>query len=444
MKLKSTLYLLLLLPTIIFAQHTIKVTFSPAKDFTWAILYKNTSANNKYIAQGKIEDGNLVFNLDESADAGIYKLVYAVPQNEYNFDIIYNATEDIEITFNLKDGPVFKKSSENKLLNDYLNDFTTLGKELETLYTQSSIDKEALENLYKKQIATQKNYEKKSGGKLVNHFIKGNKPYIPKQYEAPEVYVENLTKNYFTNIDFNDEVLQSSNFLVEKSLAYITGVILDKASKKPSYNANIDEVILKINNTEANFKKVFLVTIYQKLIANKLVDPANYLAEKHLISLANKQNDKALALKLIQFKNLSIGNVAPDFTWETTENKTVKTNKLSELAVAENYILVFWGSTCSHCLKEIPKLNQSVQSLDSFKYKVVAIGLENEPVNWQTEIKKYPDFIHVIKLKKWDNKIVQEYGLTGTPTYFVLDKDKKFIAKPENLEELQKFINDSN
>jgi hypothetical protein len=99
MKINKILFLLLFFPTIIFSQHTIKVTFSPATDFTWAILYKNAPTNTKFIAQSRIVDGDLVFNLDEKATTGIYKLVYAVPQNDYNFDIIYNGEEDMVLFF---------------------------------------------------------------------------------------------------------------------------------------------------------------------------------------------------------------------------------------------------------------------------------------------------------------------------------------------------------
>ena len=134
MKINKILFLLLFFPLIIFSQHTIKVTFSPANDFTWAILYKNAPTNSKYIAQSRIVDGDLVFILDEEATTGIYKLVYAVPQNDYNFDIIYNGEEDIEMTFNLIDGAVFQKSDENIMLNSYLTEMTLLGSDIETKY----------------------------------------------------------------------------------------------------------------------------------------------------------------------------------------------------------------------------------------------------------------------------------------------------------------------
>ena len=440
MKFKKILFTLIFLPSFLFAQHTIKATFSPAKDFKWAILYKNTPTGNKYIAQGKIENGSLSFTLDPSTTKGIYKLVYAAPQSEYNFDIIYNTEEDIELTFNTNDGAVFQKSSENILLNNYLNEFIEIGKKIETAYSQSNIDKNSIVKFYHQQTETQKNYEETSNGKLVNHFIKANKPYIPKEYESPTIYIENLSKNYFKNINFSDPVLQSSSFLIEKSLAYILGIIPKEVDKLTAYNTNIDIVSDLIKSTSASFQKSFLDKLWQKLVTYKLNNTANYLAERHLIPLATQFNDNALVLKLTQFKNLSIGNVAPNFTWETFENGNTETHQLKDLAVAENYILVFWSSACSHCLKKIPLLKEFVQTLDSTKYKVIAIGLEDGPEKWEKEIEKYPEFINVIKLKKWDNSVVTNYGLTSTPTYFVLDRDKKFTAKPENLEDLIEFI----
>ena len=180
-----------------------------------------------------------IFNLDEKATKGIYKLVYSVPQKDNNFDIIYSGEEDIELTFTTNSSAVFQKSSDNILLNSYLTESLKLGQELETAYTKPSINSSEVNSIYKKQEELQITYEGKSQRKIVENFIKANKPYIPQNYEAPKVYVGNLNKNYFTNIDFKNPVLQSSNFLIEKSLAYILGVDSEPSSKQNSYNKNI-------------------------------------------------------------------------------------------------------------------------------------------------------------------------------------------------------------
>ena len=111
--------LLLILPNILLAQHSIKGVFSPAKNYEVVLLYKVTPTVSEYIKNTEINnDGSFQIQLDASAEAGIYRIVYAVPQEDYNFDVIYNAKEDIELAFNAETGVTFKTSSENKLLVD--------------------------------------------------------------------------------------------------------------------------------------------------------------------------------------------------------------------------------------------------------------------------------------------------------------------------------------
>jgi len=85
---------------IVLSQHTIKGTFSPAKNYEWAILYKVTPTTSIYVENTTLdEEGNFTFKMDSTITAGIYRIVYALPQEEFNFDLIYNGKEDIELTF---------------------------------------------------------------------------------------------------------------------------------------------------------------------------------------------------------------------------------------------------------------------------------------------------------------------------------------------------------
>ena len=435
MKFKCIFYLLVMIPSLLISQNTIKAAFTPEEDFTWGILYKNSPTGKKYVAQSKFVEGNLVFKLNEKATKGIYKLVYAVPQNEYNFDLIYNGKEDIELKFNLNDGAIFLKSSENILLSSYLSELTSLGKSLEAEFSKNQINRKTITTIFDTQRELQITYEEKSKGMLVNHFIKANRPYIPNKYEPKSSYIKNQTTNYFKNIDFNNKILQSSNLLLDKSLAYIYSVVNEDFTKQKNYSFNIDQVVEKTSFANPIFRKSFLEKMWQKFVSNDDTIVANYLAERHLIPLAKKQNDTRLVLKLTQFKNLSIGNSAPDFILDESDQK-----KISTLDVAENYILVFWSSGCSHCLKELPQLHSLSQNLNSTKFKVVAVGLEENNTKWSSEVKKFPNFINTIKLQKWNNKVVKDYALTSTPTYFVLDQDKKFKFKPEGLKDLEAYL----
>lgn len=437
---RTILILFIVFPFFLFSQNKIKATFSPAKDFKWAILYKNTPTSNIYGGQGKIEDGKVVFNLGEKAPPGIYSLVYAIPQYEFNFDVIYDGKEDIELTFNVEKGLEFKTSEVNKMLSNYQHEMNLINTQIGEFYAKTKTNSSELMAFFNSQKEIQDFYEKESKGTLAYEFIVADRPYIPSTFEKDTDYKNHISNSFFTNIDFNNTVLQSSRFLIDRTINYILGSKEKGLSKNDTYNRNIDEIYNHLKNSEVNFKKLFLSDLWDKLVLYQFDDNANYLAEKYLIPFAVEHKDQLLANKLVQFKNLSIGHTAPDFSWDTIENGTAKTNKLSELSIAENYILVFWSSTCSHCLKQIPKLQQYIKTLNSTKYKVIAIGLEDEPTNWQKETIKYPEFLNIIKLKKWDSKVVLDYGLSSTPTYFVLDKDKKFLAKPEDLEELQTYL----
>ena len=258
MKYKHTLYLLLLFPLMLLSQNSIKATFSPVEDYRWAILYENSPLGNIYVAQGKIEDGSLEFILDSAKKEGVYKLVYAAPQDEFNFDIIYNGQENIELSFTKETGVTFQQSSGNLMLNSYLANMANIGKEIEDFYLQNRTDTQEATSLFKRQLALQNQFEEESKNSLAKHFISANKPYIPSGYENKETYLNNLTTNYFNNVDFENTVLQSSNFLLERSLAYIAGVSHKGMDKEESNNSNIDTIANLISTTDPYFQKYFL------------------------------------------------------------------------------------------------------------------------------------------------------------------------------------------
>ena len=56
------------------------------------------------------------------------------------------------------------------------------------------------------------------------------------------------------------------------------------------------------------------------------------------------------------------------------------------------------------------------------------------------KIKGFPEFINVLGLGKWDNKIGDAYGVTETPTYFVLNREKQIVNKPEDYDALRYFF----
>lgn len=437
---KKFLLLFVILPTLMLAQHSIKGTFSPAKDYEWAILYKVTPTTSVYVQNTTLnKEGKFEIKLDSTITEGIYRLVYALPQEEFNFDIIYNGKEDIEFTFHKTDGVEYQNSKENQIFNSYIKSMDLVNKTINNYYLKGEEDKKAFHSIFKTLKDTQDNFEKASQGTIAYNFIKANGPYVPTKIEDIKSYSQNLKATYFKEVDFNNNYLQSSNFLIERVLNYVFGMTADPEDIE-GINKSVDVVVSKMKGTDVQLQKTLLQILWQQLVDYNLETTANYLTNNHLLNLAIKADDKALEEQLMVVKNTAIGVRAPDFSFEIEDKGKKKKTNLKALDLAAYYAVIFWSSTCSHCLEELPELKKYLATLPEGKLKVIAIGLEEEPYRWNNETTYYPDFIHVYGKDKWDNAIGNAYGVTATPTYFVLDKNKNIINKPYEFKNLKAFV----
>jgi len=433
---KKLLFLLTLLPVFLFAQHSIKGTFTPADEFEFVILYKVTPTTSIYVNNAEIDaEGKFEFKLDSTITKGMYRIVYAVPQDEYNFDVIYNTREDVELTFNLEDGLTYVSSQENLLLDAYTKNLQLHSKNINAFYASSNQNKKTFNSVFKVLSEAQNEFEKASEGLIASHFIKASKPYIPSEIEDAKSYSKNIKTFYFKNIDFKNETLQSSSFLIETVLNYVF-TFTNSEDMNNSYIANIDDAIKAIGENPI-IKKTILKVLWTQFAEVETESVANYIADKYLFDIF-KNNNKIIE-KLSVFKNTSINKVAPDFPLEILKNEKPELINLRNYEEAEHYIIVFWSSTCSHCLKELPRLQKYVNALEEGALKVIAVGLEDDIFSWKDRIEDLSSFIHVFGEGKWDNEIGNAYGVTATPTYFILDKNKKIISKPYDFGALKTY-----
>ncbi|MFI2741902.1 redoxin domain-containing protein [Zhouia sp. PK063] len=435
---KLFLCCILLSSFIMKAQHTIKGTLSPADTFKWIIAYRIQGSTEDYIADSKVDNGKVTLNIPKNTKPGVLKLVYAVPENQNSIDVIYDGKEDIEFNFNAKSGISFISSKENIIYNSYMKEIGYAQHQLVEFFKKNSTDKITYTKLIGNLKTIQQQYEKKGQGFLVESFIKANKPYIPTMYLTPEEYVGCVKDHYFDNVDFSNEVLQNSSLLLDKSAEYVfTSTALTNFSVEDAQQelqTNVDTLAAKIKNINKNYQVYILDNIWEALVANHLTNAANYVTDKYLGSLA-KSTNKEVYNKVELFKRTGVGNKAPQITWQ--ENG--KTMTLDDLPKADNYVLAFWSSTCSHCAKEMPVLQDFLKGKN---IPVVAVGLEDNDMkeHWEKEQKKYPDFHHALALGKWDSEYANLYGINQTPTFFVLDADKKIAYKPESLEDLEDYL----
>ncbi len=414
------------------AQHTISGTFSPAKDYTWLIAYRITSHSLAYTADTKVTDGKFNLEMKQNYPIGTYRLVYAVPQEECYFDIIYDGKEDIELKFSNDNGVTFVKSEENKLFKDYFKEINDLENELSDFYSEGKTDKAGFSKLVEQLESVQTTYETQSMGLVCHDFIVANRPYLPKGYEPVQKYVDHRKQHYFKEIDFNNPILQQSPYLTDKVVNYVfTAMPLGELSQKEQETSmmdNIREVDKQLKGSDAAFKTYLYYNLWQQLSTAGQNRIADFLYKNYLKQLATVTKREDIMTKIEQESRIRIGSMPPEITWkEGGESK-----RLSTLTGWDNYLLIFWSSTCSHCLHELPLLHNYLESHTELSLKVIAVGLEDDDISWKKESAKLDGFTHVISLGKWQSKYSREYGIDHTPTFFILDKEKNLVAEPED------------
>lgn len=438
---KNLLYLLLL-PLTMFGQHTLKGNFAAEDGYQFGILYRIAPDNVFYITDSNMNaEGILELPISADVKPGMYRLVYNLPQDQHFFDFLYNGNEDIEFNFSKDNEVTYVSSNDNKLWSDYRKQLNSFEQEIAGLMSGTEVDSKEMKKLLKRKKEWFEDVQEFTNGTFVETFVTNTQPYTVGYFTNKEEYNEKAKEAYLKHLDFNNPLIQNSAIPLEQSLKYIFNFVNEK-ELTVSRKENIDAIAESLKTAPAPYQLSLLENIYNFLVEENTVEEANYLAEEYLIPLAETSSKRALATKLRTYISLSIGAVAPNFTWpeydEKTDTETIKS--LHSLEGYENYVVVFWSSLCSHCLKEIPLLHNKIKEMGDMEVKVIAVGLEDFEQEWAPKAAEFPEFINVLGLGKWENEIGNKYDVTATPTYFFLDNLKQIKAKPETLEALLLLI----
>ena len=439
---KKLFLLLFLVSFSLQAQYKISGEMNPQGNYTWVILYKIEGARQIFVKSGKIEKGKFSFELPINTKNGAYRVSYKTEGSGFA-DFLFNK-EDVAFTFNPEQAEQtiqFSKSEENKLYQEYINTVSIQQYKTDSLqiaYLKSPLAKTA--SLYKTQLTKidglQKQYLEKSKGKMVYHFIKAtnryNNPIIAKD---PQLYLKSINKHFFDTIDFSNETLYNSTFLVDRITDYVfyMNYSEDPTKQIELYDNAVKRVLEKVKTQV--FKKDVIEFLITQFVNSNNVDFADYLLNTFYKKLPAAIQNTEFTVNYLEKTAVSIGRIAPEITWNTSG----KNYKLSTINEANNYVLAFWSTGCGHCLREIPQLYSFTKDIKNSK--VIAFAMEIEDTEWKKMKQNFVGWHHVLGLNKWENSIARTYQIYSTPTYIVLDKNKKIIAKPETIDELKKFLN---
>jgi peroxiredoxin len=109
-------------------------------------------------------------------------------------------------------------------------------------------------------------------------------------------------------------------------------------------------------------------------------------------------------------------------------------NKLSSLS-ASQYVVFFYESGCGHCDDQINWIKQHYSQLTQKGVQVISITSDTDQRIARLTMDALPWTEKLCDLKGFEGEYFKIYGVIGTPTIFVLDKDKIITGKFAHLED---------
>jgi len=272
-------------------------------------------------------------------------------------------------------------------------------------------------------------------------------------------------QHYFDNFDIGDIRLLHTPLYDPKIKTYINRV----ATQYPDSLIVAVDKLLKASRAHDEMFRYMLITLFNNFAESKMMGMDKvyfHIAEKYYIPEAT-WSDAAFIEKLKdnleKSKYTFIGNPAPDFElrgipvehFQMAEmDEDIKKDphvgfpfKVSQVG-ARYTILYFWEADCGHCQKSTPKLYEVFEKYKNQDVKVLAVHVINSVEGKE----KWIDFVNQHEMYDWvncwspyDNEFRKMYNLQSFPQLFLLDENKKILAKnlsPEQVDDiLNRFIN---
>lgn len=457
----------LLVATASFAQdgYEIKVTLKPFKNqyiYLGHYYGKQLPIIDSVMLNDKSEG---VFKGPKKLGGGIYLVGY--PDRAHNFEMLVDKGQKFSVLVDTATiattGIRFAGSPDNDLFLQYQRTMGAAGRRVDSLVkrrTASPLDSIRLTGEIKAVDAEVKNYRAdlmtKHPTSLMAALLNGMKdPEVPQQAVGSKdsLFAWRYYKtHYWDDIAFYDERLARTPFFDSKVDKYFEQVVY------PSPDSVIKEIdyIMSFAGINKEMEKFFLLKFVNRYLNQKYMWEDKvfvHLFEKYF-SQKNYEwlNDKGK--KVVQDRAYSLmmnifGSPASDVDLPDSTGK-----KRTLYSVQAPYtLLVIWDPTCGHCKEVLPKLD----SMYLAKWK--GMGLQPYALAKETEgtKKDWLTFINDHKLKTWINvyyskeadkartdagnpSYSQLFDVQSFPTLYLLDKDKRIIAKKVTEQQIDEIL----
>lgn len=445
----------------------IPITLTPLKNCTVYLgSYFGTSMtlvdSTKLDAQSKG-----VFKGNNKLTSGIYFVVS--PSYTIQFELLMDAQQQFSIKADTSakekaeiigsvDNDLFKAYSifstgKGRLLQQLEQEYKAAATTEDSLRIRTAIVKAENElNGYKQNIQTK--YPTSLLAALFNIMKRPTPPPIPIVKGKPDsLYPYHFVKDHFwDDVAFNEDRLLRTPFFEKKLddyfklyvspepdsiIAEVKYILLSARTGKEIYPYLLTKFTNKYMNPEFMGQDKVFVYIFE-----------NFYAKGDTV-LLNPASRKTITERAYSLMANQLGQPAPLLDLTDTTGKTVSLYGIK----AAFTVVAFWDPNCGHCKDEIPKLD----SLYKAKWKANGVAIYSVNI-YENELKAWKEFLMEKKIStEWSHtyqtkeaRIAEEkaglpnyrqlYDIFKTPTMYLLDKDKRIIAKQLSLEQFDALI----
>lgn len=446
--------------------YEIKVT----TDYKNVQLYLgNYYGKRKLLADSAMADGKgtAIFKGEKKLPQGIYFVVS--PQRVILFELLVDNPQHFTIVSDsTKPGDLkFAGSPDNDVFAAYSSFLAKISPRLNGLQQQlkaagNAADSAAISKELSKASAELTDYRHSVITNSPNSMLATllqvakipDRPQMPRLADGtidslyPFYYVK---EHYWDNVDFNNDVALRTPFFEPKLEDYF------KYYVSPNPDSIINEAnYMLLASRESNEMHDFLLGKF----TDKYINPEymgqdkvflflfeNYYAKGDTTWLNEKQRkfifDRAYSLMANQLNE-------PASPLELTDTAGVAVS-LYNIKAPLTFI-AFWDPHCSHCQAQIPRLDSFYEAKwQKERISVLAVCTnENVLDDWKKFIveHKLNGWYHAYETKEKKNQLAQSnqpdyrqlYDISQTPTFFLLDENKRIIAKGLNLEQFDELI----
>ena len=248
-----------------------------------------------------------------------------------------------------------------------------------------------------------------------------------------------LKQHFLDAVDFNDTLSLRSNGWANKAISYLALYSNNKYNQKQLESEFIKAITIILSKASVNadvykFLLDYFVGGFDKYHFDAVI---TYIADNFQdpFSCEDQARKTQLQKKLENFKKISIGKIAPDIAIPDPKGKLIR---LSEIK-SEYTLIVFWSSECGHCAQMMPQLKELYDKQKPKRWEVMSVSLDTSRNEWTTFLREQKlNWLNVSELKGFNSASADAYNIFATPTMFLLDREKKIIAKPISYRELER------